>query len=67
MLCVSISAGSIPFPSWRTPSAWGRMGTAFVMATAQPQVKRITGEMFLMVTGLEEGEGFWVHPGNLLQ
>ncbi len=43
------------------------VGTAFVMATAQPQVKRITGEMFLMVTGLEEGEGFWVHPGNLLQ
>lgn len=33
MLCVSISAGSIPFPSWRAPSAWGRMGTAFVMST----------------------------------
>lgn len=41
------------------------LGTAFVMATDQPQEKRITGELSLMVTGLGP-EAFWVRPGNLL-
>lgn len=42
------------------------VGTAFVMATDQPRVKRITGEMSLMVSGLGEEGSFWVRPGNLL-
>jgi purine operon repressor len=42
------------------------LGSAFVMATAAPQTKLITGELSLMVMGQDQDEAFWVKPGNLL-
>lgn len=43
------------------------LGSAFVMATAAPKHKLISGELSLMVMGQDPEENPWVKPGNLLE